>query len=248
MNIKHFVSALAIAACGSIAAMGAANATSDANELSPANRALFTTHHLASIKEPAVLIYDFAKKGSLESGFTDTVEAEVTNVEADGHKDMSFRFLTGEHHLEFRDFVNQVGNPIFMLFLERDVREMQRLTRGNALYYRVRIRNALAGSASVKPTTFDFNGKTLTGTEIRVQPFANDPLNEKYPRFAKKSYVFILSNEIPGGFYKMDASTPDPSGDQPLVDESVTFREMRAPETAHAGADTPRQAVADKAK
>jgi len=246
--MNRFVSAGAIVAAGLLATLTNAYATSDPNDLSPANRALFTGNHLASIKEPAVLIYDFEKKGTYESGFTDTVEADITNVEQDGGKDLSFHFLSGDHHVDFRDFEDYIGNPVFMLFLERDVRELQRLTKGNALYFRDRIRNALAGSATVTPTTFAFEGKNLTGTEIRVQPFADDPLNERYPRFAKKTYVFILSDDVPGGFYKIDTVTPDPLNDQPLIEESMTFREMHAPGAKHASTKTSREAVADKTK
>ena len=244
--MRHVVSALVIGAGALFAALGDAGATSDPNELSPASRALFTVDHLASVKEPAVLVYEFEKKGSLEEGFTDTVEAGVTKVWPDGGKDLSFHFLNGAHHVDFRNFENHVGNPIFMLFLERDVREMERLTHGKALYFRNRIRNALAGSASLRPTTFDFNGKTVKGIEIRVEPFADDPLNERYPRFAKRAYVFVLSDEIPGGIYKVNSVTPDPSGTQPLTDESVTFREMRAP--AVKKADAGPATAADRAK
>ncbi len=248
MKKNRIVSAAAIVAVGLLAALASAHATTDPKDLSPANRALFTTAHLASIKQPTVLMYDFEKKGSLEAPFTDTIEADITNVDGDGRKDLSFHFLNGEHHMEFRDFQAYVGNPIFMLFLERDVREMERLTRGHSLYYRTLIRNALAGSATVTPTTFTFGGKTCKGTEISIQPYVNDPENERYPRFAKKTYSFILSDEIPGGFYKIDSMTPDPSGTQPLIDETITFNGMRPPETKHATSNGARDAVADKAK
>jgi len=246
LNIKHFISALAIAAAGLATTLGSAGATTDPKDLSPANRALFTSDHMASIHQPTVLVYDFERKGTLEPAFTDTIEANVTGIEPDGGKDMSFHFMNGKNHIEFRDFSDFVGNPIFMLFLERDVRELQRLTRGSAVYFRGRIRDALAGSAMMEPTTFEFHGKTLKGTEIRIEPFVKDPLNERYPRFAKKTYVFILSDEIPGGFYKVGTLTPNPSADQPLLDESVTFREARPPEAKRA--DTGREKVAQTPK
>jgi hypothetical protein len=245
LNTKHMIVALALGAGGLAAATGGALATSNPNDLSPANQALYTTDHMASIKKPAVLVYDFEKSGSLETGFTDTVEAEVTGVEADGGKDITFHFLNGEHHVDFRDFEDFTGNPVFMLFLERDVMEMAHLTRGHALYYRNRIRNALAGSAEMKDTSFEFGGKTVKGTEISVMPYADDPLNERYPRFAKKKYVFVLSKDVPGGFFKIDSVTPDPSGTQPLVAETLTFHDVHAPETKHAAA-AKRETVADK--
>lgn len=249
MKINRFVSAGAVVAAGLLASLTAAHATNDPNQLSPANRALYTNNHLASIKNPTVLMYDFEKTGSLETGFKDTVEADVTAIERDGRKDLSFNFLSGEHHIEFHDFADYMGNPIFMLFLERDVREMQRLNQGNALYYRNRIRNALAGSATVTPTTFTFEGKTLKGTEIRIQPYADDPDNNRYPRFAKKTYSFILSDEVPGGFYKVDSYTPDPLTNGPLMAETLTFHDAHSPATEkHAASKTGQDSVADKAK
>lgn len=218
----------ALLTVGALMALSQANATTDPNVLSKANQALFTTDHLASIHQPSVLVYDFEKKGSLEPGFTDTVEETITKVWPNGHKDLSFHFLTGTNHIEFHDFPEFTSNPVFMLFLERDVRELQRQTHGNALYFRTLIRQGLAGAATMAPTTFDFNGVKHKGTEIRVQPYINDPTNERYPEFAKKTYIFILSDEIPGGIYKVDAITPGPTDDQPITDESVTFREIRS--------------------
>lgn len=229
MTIRNQMFATALAAGAVLATAGGASATTDANDLSPANRALFTTDHMASINQPTALIYDFEKKGTLEPGFTDTVEIDITKVSAHGRKDLAFHFLSGPNHIEFPDREDFVGNPIFMFFLERDVRELQRLTRGNALYYRFLIRDALVKGATMTPTTFTSGGQTHKGTEIRIKPFAEDPGNERYPRFAKKEYLFILSDEIPGGFYKVGAVTPDPSKDEPVTDDSVTFHEMRSP-------------------
>ena len=247
MNTKQIMTALAIATAGLTATAGGAAATDNPKDLSPANQALFTTDHLASIKEPAVLVYDFQRTGTYEPSFTDTVEAEITGLEPDGGKDMKFHFLSGANHVEFRDFYDFVGNPIFMLFLERDVREMGRLTHGHQLYYRTRIRNALAGSATVTPITFQFDGKKVSGTQISVMPYADDPKNVDYPRFAKKKYTFILSKEVPGGFYKIDTYTPDPLSDKPLVAETLTFHDMHAPEEKHAEAGK-RESVADTEK
>ena len=42
------------------------------------------------------------------------------------------------------------GNPVLLYFLERDIREMERLTGGKSGYFRKAIRLALARSASVE--------------------------------------------------------------------------------------------------
>ena len=231
MSMKDRILAAAWAAA-LLTAPGMAGATDDPNDLSAANRALFIDRHLDSIKEPAVLVYGFEKKGTLEKdkAFIDTIEEEVTEVNPNGGKDLTFQFLNGSNNIHFRDFPNQTRNPIFILFLERDVREMERLTEGNALYFRNRIKDALAGYAEMKDVTFDFDGRTLKGTAIRIMPYLNDPLNERYPRYAKKAYEFILSKDVPGGVYKITATTPDPLNDEPLTEDSMTFVELRQPE------------------
>lgn len=216
---------------------GTAGATDDPMDLSPANRALFIHPHLQSIEEPTVLIYDFEKKGTLEDGFVDIIKEEVMKVHPDGRKDLSFQFLNGTKNVNFRDFLSQTRNPIFALFLERDVREMERLTKGNALYFRNRIKHALAGSAEMEDVTIALKDRSIEATVIRITPYIDDPLNDRYPRYKKKSYEFILSDEIPGGFYKVTASTPDPLNEEPLTYDSMTFLELRAPEVKKAQSD-----------
>ncbi|MGB8274653.1 MAG: hypothetical protein WCF16_05210 [Alphaproteobacteria bacterium] len=202
---------------------GPAFATMNPADLSPANQAIFTTNHLKLITEPTTLTYDFEKKGTMEEGFSDTVEADVNNIQDSGKKDIAFRFLTGEHYIDFPPYPAVTGNPISVLFLERDVQDMQRLTGGNALYFRKQILNALAGTAEVKPVTFTHDGREYKGTEIRVQPYVHADLVDRFPRFEYKVYVFVLSDEIPGGYYKVSAMTPGPSEDAPLTYEAVTF-------------------------
>lgn len=197
-----------------------------AKELSVANRALYTTNHLESITEPATLIYDFERIGTLHEALKDAVEEKITEVLPSGRKNMSFHFLSGENRVRFPPQYGFNGNPIFMLFLEHDVREMQELTGGNALYFRNRIRNALAGSAQVNPTTFTFRGQTYDGTEIRIQPYVGVELAERFPRYAQRTYVFIMSDQIPGGFYRVSSITPAQPGEVALNEASVTFREI----------------------
>lgn len=222
-----------------MAAPGAALAVTDASLLSPASQALFTKKHLDSIKEPAVLVYDFESKGTLINSFDDTVEAEITAITPEGGKDMSFHFLSGMNHVQFREFLNQTHNPICILFLERDVRAMEQATKGSALYFRNRIKDALAGHATVKDVSFELDGKTLKGTDIKIEPYADDPMNQRYPRFAKKTYEFILSDDVPGGIYKVVATTPNPSGDEPFTYDAMTFREMHEPDVKKAQAESP---------
>ena len=90
-------------------------------------------------------------------------------------------------------------------FLEREVRELRRLTGGSVTYYRNRIRKALAGDARVRQRQVTFDGKDVEAVEIRVDPFVNDPARDRFEKFADRYYVMVLSPEIPGEVLEMKA-------------------------------------------
>ena len=136
--------------------------------------------------------------------------------------------------MEFPPYRSVKGNPVPILFLERDVQQMERLTGGSALYFRGRILNALAGSAEVKPVTFTYDGKSYEGREIRIEPYLHVDLIDRFPRFEHKLYTFVVSKDIPGGFYRVSAMTPGSSPDAPLTEESITFHGMTKLDAKHA--------------
>ena len=57
-----------------------------------------------------------------------------------------------------------------MLFFERDARDMQRLTGGNALFFRSRIRHTIAAT-EIKDVELEFQGDKFSGKQISFQPF-----------------------------------------------------------------------------
>ena len=204
----------------------------ESNPYSEANIALFSTNHLESINAPTRIIYDYERKGSLDDDFRDRVLVLVTKILPSGRKNLSFKFLSGKRKVRFPSYKSFTGNPVFMLFLERDAREMQKMTGGNALFFRNRVRHALAGLANVTPTTFSFEGKTLDGKEIRVKPFTRKSLalfegtkglERRFLRFIDKEYIVIASQSVPGGIYSITATTPSEKEGDPLSVETLTF-------------------------
>jgi hypothetical protein len=98
-----------------------------------------------------------------------------------------------------------------MCFLERDIVEMQRLTGGKAAYFRKRIRLALSEGPKGTPVKVSFGGRTVDAKEYRITPYSNDPNRQKFPKYLGKSYVFVLSDAVPGGIYRVDSAIPDPA-------------------------------------
>ena len=204
----------------------ASHAAVAGDQVSPAETMLFETNHLREIQQPVALQYDFLKAGSMEPGYRDSVEIDIRAIEPDGTKSVSTRYLSGANQRNFPPVEHARGNPVLMYFLERDIREMQRLTGGNWRYFKKRIQLALADKAQVRAVNFRHGNEQLSGREIRITPYADDPQKARYEKLAGKYYVFVLSDAIPGKVYQMRAVVPDDKAGQArdaLLDETLTF-------------------------
>jgi hypothetical protein len=202
-------------------------AAAESAPISEAETALFMADYVTGLRVPSSLRYGLVKRGKLEAGFADTVEVEV-RASADTGRTVVTRCLSGGRKLELPALDFAQGNPALLCFLERDIREMERLTGGKSAYFRKRIRLALAERAQIKPISFSYNGHPVAGREIRIAPYQDDPLRSRFERYADKVYVFKVSNEVPGGLMEADAMIPADSGGQgseagPLLEEALTL-------------------------
>lgn len=203
--MKRLPILLAVAALLSMPAVAADN-------FSDAERALFMSNHLAALKPPTTLRYGFRRSGSLEAGFDDKVSLTLT-PQADGTCCAAkVTFLEGPRRLSLPDVESAQGNPVILYFLERDVREMNRLTKGQASYFRKRIRMAVFQGATVRDTEVRYAGKQVPAREISVTPYSDDPLRVRFENLAVKQYVFTLSDAVPGGVYAIRSRVAGPAG------------------------------------
>jgi hypothetical protein len=206
-----------------VAALASAGPSAQ-DRISEAETLLFQTDHLKNVAPAATLSYEFRKTGSAETGFDDTVELRVRAAE--GGKRVSVAFFTNERKIVFPEVTRPEGNPVLLYFLERDIREMERLTGGKPGYFRKAIRLALAHSARGAQTQVSHGGKALAASEITIAPYLDDPLKDRIGRYAGKTYVFTLSAEVPGGIYSLRTTVPSPAGgakEAPLIEERLRF-------------------------
>ena len=182
-------------------------------EVSPAEVLLFETDHLAQMKAPATLVYEFRKLSNVEPAFTDSVLLDVSRKAGQVHA--ALRFLTGERRQVLPEMDDAHGNPVLLGFLEHDIAEMKRLTGGSVTYFRKRIRMALANSAQVTPQRITYQGKALDGKAVRIYPYLDDPLHARFEHYVRKSYTFILSDGVPGGIYQVSTSLTSTEGNRP---------------------------------
>jgi hypothetical protein len=172
-----------------------------AEDYSPAERALFMTNQLTTLKPPATLNYSFSKAGSMEEAFDDKVSIRL-KAKPDGKCCAAAAdFLGGPRKLSLPEVDEAEGNPVVLYFLERDIREMSRLTKGQPNYFRKRIRMAIYEGAKITEVSLPYRGKTIAAREISIAPYLDDPLRARFEKLANKQYVFTLSDAVPGGVY-----------------------------------------------
>ena len=221
-------SGAAAAATDNDAAADGAAAGSEEQKFSDAEVALWMGDQLKSIHKPVKLKYEFRKGGSLEEGFTDAIELDITDVHADGKKNAVVNFFTGARNHFVPPFENIDGNPLLAVYLQGDVIEMNRLTEGNWRYFHRLIKHALAERAEVKETSIEFDGKTVPAKQIRISPYTEDPRadqNDAYRKIKEKSYTFTVSENVPGYLYEVRTfvAPPKNAADQsiPVLEESM---------------------------
>ena len=210
--------------CALLAARAAA-----ATEFSAAEQALFVANHLAKLKPSTTLHYSFRKSGSLEPGFDDKV-AILLAAQPDGSCcAAAAEFLSGQRKLALPEIEAAQGNPVILYFLERDIREMQRLTKGQANYFRKRIRMAVFNAATITEVSLPYQGRTIAARQITIAPYTDDPLRARFEQLISKRYVFTLSDAVPGGVLsirtQVDAAA---AGTPPLLAEEMAL-ERQAP-------------------
>jgi len=181
-----------------------------AQAVSPAETLLFETDHLARIKPPAVLVYEFRKVSNVEPGFNDKVRLDLASSK--GKTNATLQFLSGTHKHDIPALEDAHGNPVLLGFLERDIAEMKRLTGGSTAYFRKRIRMALAEGAHISAQSISYQGKSLPAQAVRIQPYLNDPLHARFEPYVHKAYTFVVSDRVPGGIYQVRSSLGNGSG------------------------------------
>jgi hypothetical protein len=209
----------------SLAAACATAAVAD-DSFSQAEQLLFLSDHLANVSKATVITYAYSKIGTLDPASDGSVNLSVSAMPQGTGKHTHVDFLSGTRKLDLPDIDDATSNPLILFFLERDVRDMQRRTGGQASYFRKRVRMALAESAQVQPVQFEFQGRSVSGTQVSIHPFTDDPLKSRFEQLAEKTYVFTFSQEVPGQLYRMQTQARAPQAHDdapPLLEESVTF-------------------------
>lgn len=213
-QLSRFIRALPVVLLA-VAAVSPAQEAPQTNkqDYSVAEKLLFMSNQLSGVRAPSTLRYSFRKSGSFEEGFEDRVELSFSKQPDGTCCNVKSDFFTGARRLPLPDAPAAEGNPVLLHFLERDIAEMKRLTKGSLNHFRKRIRMSAYQDAKIRDTSFTYQNKTVAGKEISFSPYLDDPNRPKYEKFVRKQYQFLLSDAVPGGVYgirtQISSETPD---------------------------------------
>jgi hypothetical protein len=199
----------------------------DPSQFSVAEKRLFVDDHLRGLPGPTTLEYTYTKRGSLEGAVDDTARVIVGPPSAGGSQSVKVEYLSDTRKLELSDIDAANANPVILFFLERDVREMHRLTGGSSNYYRKRIRMALAEGGQIETVTLNIGPRRIVATEIHIAPYHDDPARSRYEKFAEKTYVFTLSDDVPGKVVELRSELSAPPGASGRAREFVIAESLR---------------------
>ena len=93
------------------------------------------------------------------------------------------------------------------------------------------VARALAEGAQVSLQPITYQGKTVQAQAVRIQPYLNDPMHARFEKYLRKTYTFILSEQVPGSLYQLHSSLGKPEtvrtgtqpADAPVIDETLTL-------------------------
>lgn len=201
-----------------------APAASAGEVISAAEQRLFADPHLNNLPAGATLRYSYRKNEAGQAAVDDEVTLTAHRAAARGRA-VQVDYLHGERHLALPDVEEAINNPVILYFLESDVRAMHRRLGGQENYFRRRIRLALAENAQLSTVPITYAGKSDRGTRVVVQPYVNDPQQERFKGMGKKSYIFTLSDQVPGGVVELRTVVDDSAAPgKPLLEEILTLR------------------------
>ena len=231
VRFTRFAAMLVLPALAAVASAQSGGQATDVQDCSDAERIIFMSEHLGTVQPPQTLNYRFSRHGSLEADFEDRVTLRLTPSAAGTCCTSEADFLSAERRLTLPTVEDARANPVILYFLEHDVRDMNRLTKGQQNHFRKRIRMAIYQGARVEERALEYLGRPVNARQVLIAPYDDDPNRSRFEQYADKQYVFWLSEEVPGGVFgvasRMNAQD---AGAEPLIVEEMYLEGATPPD------------------
>lgn len=187
-------------------------------EEATATNLIFSEPYLKNLGYPASISYryshDTPTPEDYGSPFEESVMLTVSPPNLDGgFNSVAIAFAGEGRNYSLGPFENTSGNPVVMMFLERDLNQMRSRIGGTPVYFRNTIRRAFRDSAVVEDTSVDVKGVQVPAKRITIRPFVDDQNAGRFGKFQGKIFETIVTDAVPGGIYAMRSFIRDGGSD-----------------------------------
>jgi len=136
-----------------------------------------------------------------------TILAAVDNE----RRDLSVEFLSDDRQMSLPTFEGYRGNPVIIAMLEHIAQTLSAETGGGALYFRNRIRDAMASEqAELLDIELAIDGQEpLVAQQLSFKPFANDAYLGAREQFAAATVSIVVSDGVPAGIVSIGVESAD---------------------------------------
>ena len=161
---------------------------------------IFDKPHLKNTKDGQSISYSYRSEIDEEEPVDDLVTLNITAQIDDERRDVVIDFLSDERHLNMPPFSGYRGNPVIMAMLEHVVQKIGQDTGGGALYFRNRIRDAIASDkVTLEKQKLSVNDNEIDAAIVQFQPFEKDSRLDPASIYKKAVFTITLSDTVPGG-------------------------------------------------
>ncbi|QEN86339.1 hypothetical protein FZC33_09250 [Labrys sp. KNU-23] len=186
---------------------------------------LFEEPQLDKTSANQVLTYAYHRKSADDklygASFEDTIRLTLDKGETPQTRTVKVQLFSGSNRRAAGPFENMSGNPVLSLFLEHHIGVLAESYRANPRYFKTAIRVALRDKAEVKPAEIPFEGRTLPGWRVTIQPFSDDPNKARLNGLDTLRYEFLVARDLPGEIARIEVSAPGKNS--PLLDEGISY-------------------------
>jgi len=168
--------------------------------LTAAQNLVYDTAHLSNTVAGQKIIYRYRSQIATGDIVEDRVLLSIKKAHEDDKRDVALDFLSAERRMAFPDFTGFRGNPVIIAMLEHIAQSFGRETGGGVLYFRNRIRDAMAKeNTQIEKITAKYNDREIDATRMFFSPFAGDPYLAERPEYTGAIFSITISDKVPGG-------------------------------------------------
>lgn len=191
---------------------------------------LFGAPQWAKAPAGSKITYAYSKKTSepaFGAAFEDRIILSLGKGDDADSRTAEVKMFSGVNAKPAGPFPSDKQNPVLLLVFEENVQEMSKIFKGNPRYLKNAIRKAWRDDAKIEPVSVSVDGKSMPGTRIAVQPFANDPEKDKMMGLEGMTYVVEIADGVPGQIASIDIRAP--ADGAPKFSETLRYMSEKTP-------------------